>query len=153
MKSVMQSHTEVMLRDGIVWSFCTAMADLVHYVGLQSPVSEIINKLKLVYCTVAPFNILMQKLYKLQQGKTEKVVVYVTSLDVALNEAQQEYPIMLSVSKVQKHLSGLLFHGLHKHLCNSLHYLCNGMRIMYPEFVTAVQRAASEQTGRPREGV
>ena len=35
--------------------------------------SEIINKLELVYGTVASFNILMQNFHKLHQGKTEKV--------------------------------------------------------------------------------
>ena len=38
--------------------------------------SVIINKLELVYSTVESFDILMQNFYKLQQGKTEKVPLY-----------------------------------------------------------------------------
>ena len=102
-KSVMQSHTEVMLREGIVWSLPSAMADLVQYLGLHAPVSEIINSFELVYGTVAFFDILMQNFYKLQQGKSEKVTVYVTQLERALNACQQEYPKILSMSKVPTH--------------------------------------------------
>ena len=68
----MQSHIEMTLMEGIVWSLCRATADLVWYLGLQGPVSEIINKLELIYGTMASFDILMQKFYKLQQGKTGK---------------------------------------------------------------------------------
>ena len=92
------------------------MADLVWYLSLQAPGSEIRNKLELVYGTGASFDILMQNFYKLQQGKTEKVTVHVTQLEGALNAAQQEYPMMLSTSEVQKHLRDCLFHGLHKQL-------------------------------------
>ena len=34
---------------------------------------------------MASFDILMQNFYKLQQGKTEKVMLYVTQLEGALN--------------------------------------------------------------------
>ena len=66
------------MREGIIWSLCRAVADLVQYPGPQALVLEIINKLELVYGTMASFNILMQNFYKLQQGKTEKVTVHVT---------------------------------------------------------------------------
>ena len=74
----MQSHMEVTLKVGIVKSFCRASADLVQYLGLQALVAEIINKLEHVYGTVASFDILLQFFCKLQQGKTEKVTLYVT---------------------------------------------------------------------------
>ena len=80
-KGVMHSHTEVTLREWIVWFLHGATADLVWYLGLQAPVSEIINKLELVYGTMTSFNILMQNFYKLQKGKTEEVAVYVIKLE------------------------------------------------------------------------
>ena len=107
-RSVVQSHTEATLRERIVWSLCRAAADLVWYLGLQAPVAEIINKLEFAYGTLAYFDILMQNIYKLQQGKMENV----TLLEGALDVVQQEYPIMLSVSDVQEHLRDCLFHGL-----------------------------------------
>ena len=77
------------------------MADLVQYLGLQAPLSEIINKLEPVYGTVVSFDISMQNFYKLQ-GKTERMTVYVTQLEGALNAVQQKYPTMLSASMVKK---------------------------------------------------
>ena len=56
---MMKSHTEASL-EGIVHSSQGAAADLVQYLGLHAPVSHIINKLELVYGTVASFNIPMQ---------------------------------------------------------------------------------------------
>ena len=58
-KSLMQSHTEVILREGIVPSLCGSAADLVQYLGPQAQMSELINKIELVYGTMASFNILM----------------------------------------------------------------------------------------------
>ena len=129
------------------------MADLVWYLGLEALVAEIINKLELVYGIVASFDILMQIIYKLQQGKTEKVMLYVTQLEGVLNEVQQDYSKKLGVSKVQKHLRDGLFHGLCKQLCDSMCYLYSGMRIMYPQLMTAAHKAESEQEDWPREEV
>ena len=74
----MQSHTETTLREGIVWFFYRAAADQACNLGPQAPVAEVINKLELVYGPLAYFDILMQIFYKLQEVKTEKVMVYVT---------------------------------------------------------------------------
>ena len=41
----------------------------------------------------------------------EKVTLYVTQLEEALNEVQQEYLTMLSASEVQQHLRDHLFMG------------------------------------------
>ena len=60
----MQCHTEETLREGIVQSLHRAMADPVWYLGLQALVAKIMNKLELVYRTVASFDILMQNFYK-----------------------------------------------------------------------------------------
>ena len=117
------------------------MAYLFWYPGLQASASEIINKLELIYVTMASCNILMHNFNKLQQGKTEKVLVYVTNLEGTLNVVQQEYPMMLSTSEVQKHLRDYLFHGLCKQLCNSMHYLYDDPRKMYPQPLTAAQKA------------
>ena len=111
-KSVMQSHTEAALREGIVCSLQGVTADLVWYLGLHAPESEMINKLELMHDPVISFNVFMQNFYKLQQGKIEKVPVYVTKLKEVLNLVQGDYPNMLSTNEVQKHLRNCLFHGL-----------------------------------------
>ena len=81
---------------------------------------------------LASFDILIQNFYKLQQGKTEKVSVYVAHLEGVLYVVQQEYAMILSMGKVQKHLRDHLFHGLHKQFPYSMHYMYDDPRIMYP---------------------
>ena len=79
----------------------------------MASVSEILNKLELVYGTIASSDILMQKFYKLYQGKMEKVPVYVTQFEGVLNAVQQEYPNMLSIKQNPKAFKRyLLFYGL-----------------------------------------
>ena len=45
----------------------------------------------------------------------------------------------------KKHLRDCLFHGLYKQLCNSMCYLYDDMRIMYPQLMTAAHKVESEQ--------
>ena len=78
---------------------------------------------------MASFDILMQMFCKLQQGKMEKMTLYLTQLEGALNVGQQEYPMMLNPCEVQKHIRNFLFHGLCKQLHNSMHYLYNDTKI------------------------
>ena len=115
--------------------------------------AEIINKLELLYGTVTSFDILVQNIYKLLQGKMEKVTLYVAQLEGALNAIQQEYLMMLSAGEVQQHLRDNLFHGLHKHLHDSMQYLYDDMRIIYPQLVKASQKADSEHEDQPGEGI
>ena len=48
------------------------MADLVWYLGPQAPASEMINKLDLIYGTVACFDILMQFFINYNKGRWQK---------------------------------------------------------------------------------
>ena len=100
---------------------------------------------------MASFDILLQNVYKFQQGKTEKVTLYVTWVEGALNAVQQEYPMMLSASEVQQHFRDHLFYGLHNQLHNSMHNLYDDMRIAYPQLMTAAWKAKSEQEDWPGE--
>ena len=142
---MLQGHTEVTLREGMVQSLHRATVDMVQYQGPHALASEIINKLELVYGTVASFHILMQNIYKVLQGKTEKVTMYVTQLEGGLNVVQQEYPTILSDNEVQQHLRDRIFHGLHKPLRDLMCYLYDDVRITYPQLVTAAWKAESEE--------
>ena len=108
----MQSYTEGILREGIVYLLWGAVADLGHYLGPHAPVSEIINKLELLYGTIASFHVLIQKFYKLHKGEMEKIPAYMTLMEGALDAVQQECLNLLSIGKVQKHLRVHLFHGI-----------------------------------------
>ena len=55
-----------------------ATADLVWYLGLHVPVSQMLEKLKLMYGIIASFDILIQNFYKLQQARMERVPTFIT---------------------------------------------------------------------------
>ena len=80
-------------------------------------------------------------------------MLYVTQMEGVWNAVQQKCPVMLGMSEVQKHLRDCISHGPHKQLCDSMCYLYDDMRIMYPQLMTAAKKAASEQEDWPREGV
>ena len=84
---------------------------------------ETINKLELVYGTMASFDVLMQIFISYNMVRWEKVTLYVTNWRGAQNVVQQEYLMMLSASEVQQHIRDCLFHGLYKQLCDSMCYL------------------------------
>ena len=75
----------------------------------------------------------------------DKVLVHITQLKGVPNVFQQEYLNMLSAGKVQKDLRDSASHGLHKQLCDSLHYLYDDSRLMHPQPMVVASKAESEQ--------
>ena len=69
-ENCIKSHSETTLSEGTVHSLWGAVVNLVWYVGLHAPVFQMIEKLKLMYGTIASFNILMQIFLRLQQART-----------------------------------------------------------------------------------
>ena len=58
---------------------------------------------------------------------------------------------MLGMGIVQKHLRDNLLHGLQKQQRDSIQYLCDDPRDMYPQFMTAAHKAEYEYEDRPGE--
>ena len=50
-----------------------AAADMAWYMGLTASVSDILEKLSVIFGTVASFDMLMQNFYKITQGGSKKV--------------------------------------------------------------------------------
>ena len=49
-----------------------AAADMAHYMGPTAGVSEILEKLSVIFGPVTSFDVLMQNFYKIMQGVTKK---------------------------------------------------------------------------------
>ena len=69
----------------------------------------------------------------------------VTQLEGAMIAVQQEYPMMLIMSKVKKCLRVCLFHEFYNPLHDSMHYSYDDMRMMHPQHMAADHKAALEQ--------
>ena len=65
-------YPELVVRESIMQSLRGAAADMAHYIGPTASVSKILEKLSVIFGTVASFDVLMQNFYKISQGN-EKV--------------------------------------------------------------------------------
>ena len=61
-------YAELVVRESIIRSLKGAAVDMAHYTGPTAGVSEILEKLSVIFGMVASFNVLMQNFYKITQG-------------------------------------------------------------------------------------
>ena len=73
-------YLELVVRESIMHSLKGAAADMARYMGPTAGVSKILEKLSVIFGTVASFDILMQNFYKISQGN-EKVPSFATQLE------------------------------------------------------------------------
>ena len=69
-----------------------ATADMAQYMGPPTSVSDILDRLSVMFGTVALFNILMQNIYKITQGNNKKVPSFTTRLEGTLNQIRLRCP-------------------------------------------------------------
>ena len=85
----------------------------------------------------------MQNFYKISQGN-EKVPSFVTKLEGTLNQIRIQCPSRIANCKVPGHLKDWLFHGVKKHVRDSLRYLYSNPQTTYSKLVVTARRAESE---------
>ena len=120
-----------------------AAADMAHYVGPTASVSKILEKLSVIFGTVASFDVLMQNFYKISQGK-EKVPSFMTKLEGTLNQIRIQCPGRIADCEVPGHLKDHMFHGVKKHVRDSVRYLYSNPQTTYSELVVTARMAESE---------
>ena len=69
-----------------------AVADMAQYMGPTAGVSDILEKLLVIFGTMASFDVLMQNFYKITQGNNEKVPLFATRLEGTLNQIRLRCP-------------------------------------------------------------
>ena len=80
---VKDHYPELVVRESIMQSLKGAAADIARYMGPTARVSDILEKLSVIFGTVASFDVLMQNFYKISLGN-EKVPSFVTRLEGTL---------------------------------------------------------------------
>ena len=81
-----------------------AAADMACYMGPTASVSEILEKLSVIFGTVVSFNVLMQNFYIIMQGGTKKMPSFVTRLEGTLNQIRIKCPGRIANHEVPWHL-------------------------------------------------
>ena len=97
-------YLESVVRESIMRSLKGAVADMAHYMGPTASVSEILEKLSVIFSMVTSFDVLMQNFYKFMQGGSKKVPSFVTRLEDTLNQIRIKCPGRIANHEVPWHL-------------------------------------------------
>ena len=114
---------------------------MARYMWPTTSVVHILCQLSVIFGTVASFDVLMQNFYKVSQGNNKKVLYFATRLEGTLNQVQLQCPGRMMDLQVQQHLRHCLFHGMRKHICDSIWYLYSTPGISNSQLMTATQKA------------
>ena len=79
-------YPESVVLESIMRSLKGAAADMAWYMGPTASVSDILEKLLVIFGTVVSFNDLIQNYYKIMQGNSKKVPLFTTRLEGTLNQ-------------------------------------------------------------------
>ena len=82
--------------------------------------------------------------YKVTQGYHEKVPSFATRLEGTLNQIQLKCPRRIADHEVACHLKDQLFHGVHKHIRDSIRYLHSNPETTYSQLMVAARKAESK---------
>ena len=85
-------YPESVVMESIIRSLKGAAADMARYMGPTAGVSKILEKLLVIFGTVASFDVLMQNFYKIMQGGNEKVPSFAMRLEGTLNQIRIKCP-------------------------------------------------------------
>ena len=101
---VKDHYLESAVWESIVQSLKWVAVDMAQYMGPTASVREILQKLMVIFGTVASFDVLMQNFYKVTQGNHEKVPSFATRLEGTLNQIQLKCQGRIADSEVACHL-------------------------------------------------
>ena len=90
------------------------------------------------------FDVLMQHFYKVIQSNHEKVPSFAMRLDGTLNQIRLQYTGRITDQEVKQHLKDHLFHGVHKHIGDSIRYLYSNPGTTYSQLMIVACKAESK---------
>ena len=141
---IKDQYPEAVVWESIIRSWKGAAADMARYVGPTTSLDHILQNLQVIFGMVASFDILMQNFYKVTQGNNEKFPSFSMRLEGTLNQIQLQCPRSVMDMEVQQHLKDCLFHGVPKHICNSVQYLYSAYVTSYSQLMVATHKVESK---------
>ena len=133
-----------MVQESIVQLLKGAAADMGKYMGPTASIAQILQNLMVIFGTVALFDVLMQNFYKVIQGNHQEVPSFTTRLEGTLNQIRLQCPRRITDLEVQQHLKDCPFHGVCKHIRDSIRYVYSNPRTTYSQLMIAAHKAESE---------
>ena len=135
-------YSESVVWENIMRSQKGAAAEMARYIGPTA--SVILQKLTVIFGMIASFDVLMQNFYKVTQGNHEKVPSFTTRLEGTLNQIWLKCPGQIANCKGSWHLKDHLFHGVCKHIRDSIRYLYNNPETTYSQLMVVAHKAESK---------
>ena len=120
------------------------MVEMTRYMEPTASVAHIMCKLLVIFGMVASFDILMQNFYQGTQVSNKKVPSFAMRLEGILIQIQLQCPRRMMDLEAQQHLKDCLFHGVQKHICNSVQYLYNTPGTLYSQLIVTTSKAESK---------
>ena len=93
-------YAESVVQESIMRSLKGAVVDMAWYMGPTAGVPGILDKLVVIFGTVALFDVLMQNFYKITQGNNKKVPSFAIRLEGTLNQIRLRCPRQITDCEV-----------------------------------------------------
>ena len=122
-KEALDRFPENTVRNWILRSVRGSAADSIRSLGPRASVAAILHKLETMHGTVAPFDVMMRRLFNLVQGKTESVSTFATRLETAMANIQSNHPGRLTRASIEASMRDRFYQGLKKSYKEPLRYL------------------------------
>ena len=93
---------------------------------------------------VASFDVLMQNFYRVTQGNHKKVPLFATRLEGTLNQIRLKCLGWIADCEVTWYLKDWLFHGVHRHIRDSIKYWHSNPKTTYFQLMVTAHKVESE---------
>ena len=139
---------ESTVRNWISLSLRGPPADAVRSLGPYASISSILNKLETMHGAVAPYDVMMRKLFGLSQSKGESVTIFAIRIETTLANIRRDHPQQMDGNQGEASQRDRLFQGLKKTYRDSLRYLYD-TGAPYGTILTAARKAEAEHYKEP----
>ena len=107
------------------------MAHIAQYMGPVASFNYNLWKLSVIFDTMASFDVLMPKFYKVSQGNNEKVPSFCNILEGTLKQIHFQCPWKMMDQEAQQHLQDCMFNGVKKNHFDLIQYLYSTLGVSY----------------------
>ena len=134
---------ESTVRNWISRSLLGPPADAVRSLGPYVSVATILNKLETMHGAVAPFDVMMRKLFNIGQNKGESVTNFAIRVETILTNIQRDHPRQMTDASMKASRRDRFYQGLKKSYKESLRYLYD-TGAPYEAILRAARKAEAE---------
>ena len=134
---------ESTVRNWISRSLRGPPADAVRSLGPYASITSILNKLETMHGAVAPYDVMMRKLFGLSQSKGESVTNFAIRIETTLAKIRRDHPHQMDRNQGEASQRDRFFQGLKKNYRDCLRYLYD-TGAPYENILTAARKAEAE---------